>query len=635
MRHIRRLLILIICAMMLTTVVYAASTVENVQNYSTISSDGSCAVSTTINVYLDSPAKGLSFPLPAGSTDVTMNGSKVRTTKSASGLVMADLSSLDGFTGEYTLSFQYSISSVLKTVEDEKTKERSLVLELPLLSSFSYPVEYLEFSVTFPSEITAEPAFSSGYLGSSVESLMSWKKTGFTISGNTTDTLQDMESLVMTMNVTEEMFPGKLVLPREGNPETLYMGILTALAALYWLLMMRCLPIIRQYRTTPPEGITAGEVGSRLSSAGVDLTMMVFSWAQLGYVRIRPDKQGRVWLDKRMDMGNERTDIEVKLFRSLFSRYSSIDGTGSNYAKLCLKAAQIVSGAHEMYRRKAGNIMIFRIIFLGVSLLSGICFGMNLIPTAGTGRYLLSAALAVVGVITGWGIQNGMFRFHIRGKTQQHIGAVCLAVWLTIGGFAGEFLIGLWAVGAQMIAGFAAAYGGRRSSLGRLQASQILGLRHYLKHIPHEELEQIMDANPDYFFDMLPYAIALGVDGAFARRFSGISIPQCSYLTAREDRSRSAREWAYLLRKTADKLDKRQRQMQIEKWTLLSLRDTVTPAPARQPAQPGRSAKAATKGRSNASAPSRRSSAAGSAAPKKRTTAQKTVRNSRRDSNKR
>ena len=576
MRHLRRLIILILCAMMLTTVVHASSTVETINNYSTIAADGSCDVTLSATVFLDSPASGLTFPLPAGAKDVTMNGSSVRTRQSGS-LLLADLSHLDGLSGAYTMSFHYTIPSVLETVEDEETKERSLVLNLPLLSGFDYPVEALEFSITFPSEITAEPSFSSGYLGSSVESVLDWNITGLMIKGTTTAALQDKESLVMTMNVSEEMFPGQLILPREGNPEAIYMGIFAGLAVLYWLLMMRCVPIFRQHRTTPPEGVTAGEIGSRLSSAGVDLTMMVFSWAQMGYLRIRPDKNDRVWLEKRMDMGNERTEFEVRLFHSLFARNSAVDGTGPSYAKLCLKAAQTVSGAHEMYRRKAGNIQIFRVLFCLVSACSGVCYGMNLIPAGGTAQILLAIGLAIAGIITGWAIQGGMYRFHIRGKTQQYIGAVCALVWIVLGAFAGVVIIGICAVLAQMVAGFAAAYGGRRSSLGRLQASQILGLRVYLKKVPGGELEQIMEENPEYFFDMLPYAIALGVDGKFARQFGDLNIPQCPYLTVREDRSRSAQEWAYLLRKTADKLDKRQRQLQVEKWTIISLRGSSRP----------------------------------------------------------
>ena len=561
MRHMRRGLILVLCILMLTSVVHASGTAKRVDNTSTIASDGSCAVALTVEVYLDTPASNLTFALPAGAKNVLMNGSSVRTYKSGgdNGVLLADLSGLNGVVGTYNMTFSYVISDVLQTID------KKLVLQLPLLSGFDYPVEQVNFSITFPGEITGEPAFYSGYLNSSVGSIMQWTQGGNRISGFTTAALQDRDTLTLSMTVSEEMFPGKLMVAREGNPEYVYMGICAGVALLYWILMMRCLPIIRHHRTIPPEGLTAGEVGSRLSAAGVDLTMMVFSWAQMGYLKIVPDKYGRVFLQKRMEMGNERTDFECRTFKYLFSRGNTVEGTGRAYAKLCLKVAQTVSGAHEMYRRRAGNIQIFRIICCGVSLFSGICFAMNLVyhPTL---QVLLSILLGTAGVITGWSVQDGMFRFHIRGKTAQYVGAVCMLLWIIMGIIAGQVWAGVAAVAAQMLAGMAAAYGGRRSSLGRTHASQILGMRHYLKHISKDEIQRIMENNPDYFFDMMPYAIALGVDTAFARRFQGVNLPQCAYLSARQDRRRSPEEWALLLRKTADKMDKRQRKMQLEKW---------------------------------------------------------------------
>ena len=100
----------------------------------------------------------------------------------------------------------------------------------------------------------------------------------------------------------------------------------------------------------------------------------------------------------------------------------------------------------------------------------------------------------------------------------------------------------------------------------------ILGLRHYLATIPKDQLKRITDNDPDYFFRILPYAIALGMDTRFAKLFADQKIPQCTYLTAREDRNRSSAEWALLLRKTADRMDARQRRMQLEKWLMGSFR---------------------------------------------------------------
>ena len=141
-----------------------------------------------------------------------------------------------------------------------------------------------------------------------------------------------------------------------------------------------------------------------------------------------------------------------------------------------------------------------------------------------------------------------------------------------LGIWSGSWLIGICAVLAQMLAGLAAAYGGRRSDLGRQHAGLILGLRHYLASISKDELDRIQENDPDFFFRMLPYAIAMGVDTRFAKLFGDQRIPQCSFFVTKDNRSRTAAEWALLLRKTADRMDARQRKMQLEKWLLVARR---------------------------------------------------------------
>lgn len=565
MRRINQIVILLLCIAMLGTVVHAESSATKVENWSSVTSQGSCEVTLTVSLYLDTPASNLTFPLPDGAENVTMNSSSVRTYKGTGGVLMADLSKLDGLVGNQVLIFRYSLDTVLKTVD------KTLMLEMPLLCGFDYPVDEVAFSITLPGDITTSPKFISGYMQEGVDSIIKYSVGGSMITGSTTAPLQDRDTLTLTMVVTEEMFPGQLIIAREGNPEVIPMGICAALALVYWLVFMRCLPIFRQHRTTALEGVTAGEIGSHLTSAGADLTMMVFSWAQLGYLQIQPDKYGRVILRQRMEMGNERTDFENRCFKALFAKGRTVDATGTAYARLCQKVARSIPGVKEMYRRRSGNIRIFRYLACGVSLFSGICFAMNLTYNSLL-RVLLAIVLAVLGITTAWGIQDGMYRFHIRGKTRQYVGTVCMLVWLLLGLIAGQFMIAFWAVLAQVVTGLAAAYGGRRSELGRYQASQILGLRHYLRHIPQEELNRIVRLNPDYFFEMLPYAIALGVDTRFAKAFGNMKLPSCTYLTARENPNRTAAEWALLMRKTADKMDKRQRKMELGKWMPISIR---------------------------------------------------------------
>ena len=573
MRHVSRLILFILCICMLATAVSAQSSATEVNSIITVTADGRCQITSTVGLHLDSPAASLTFPLPKNATNVAVNGTSVRTY--ASGMdpdvILADLSSLNGISGDYTLMFSYILPDVLRTERNEETKKSYLVMEIPLLSGFDFPVEKVSFSVTMPGEVTGKPTFSSSYLQTGIESKIESVVGGQMITGSTKQGLQDREKFSLVMTVPEEMFPGKLYIAREGNPEIIPMSICAALALIYWFIFMRTWPVFRQDRSLPIEGITAGDLGCRLTAAGVDLTMMVFTWAQLGYLRIRIDRKGRVILEKRMDMGNERTDFEAKIFRSLFARSDLVDATGVPYARLCRNVSETISGVREMYTKRAGNTFIFRVLACGISVFCGICFAMN-IGKSDIIHTMLSILFVIFGATTAWGIQGGMYKIHVRGKIPLYVGAVCGLIWILLGIISGQWIMGLAVVAAQYLVGLLAAYGGRRSDLGKYNASQILGLRHFLRKLDDKKLERLLENNPDYFFDMLPLAIALGVDGKFAKAFGKMPMPNCPYLLVSRNDKRTAQEWALIVRKIADRMDKRQRRLELEKWLPINIR---------------------------------------------------------------
>ena len=581
MRRVGKIISFIICICLLATVVFAQTGASSVSTRVIVSANGQATVTMSVNVRLDSPSSALTFPLPAAAPNPAMNGASIRTYPSAydKNIVLADLSVLDGAMGDYQLIFSYTLPDVLRSEQNEKTEKYQLIMEIPLLCGFEYPVEKMDFSITMPGDVTgAKPYFTSGVMQTGIETIIETVAEGQHIEGTVVQQLQDREPVSLVMEVSEEMFPGKLIIPREGNPEIIPMSICAALALLYWIIFMRTLPVLHHRRTTLIEGVTAGELGSRLTAAGADLTMMVFSWAQLGYVRIHVDRYGRIILEKRMEMENERTDFERRCFKMLFARGDVIEATGTRYSKLFGDVAEHIPGIKEMYTKRAGNVKIFRMLACGISIFCGVCYAMNLVDP-GWFRTVLEILLIVVGAITAWAIQGGMYKLHVRGKIPVYVGSVCGILWLVLGIVSGVWLIGLVTVLAQNLAGLAAAYGGRRSELGRYNASEILGVRHYLKHVGQEELDRLINQNPDYFFDMLPYAIALGVDTSFAKAFGDRQIPDCNYLMVRKNEKRAAKEWAYMVRKLADRMDEKQRRMELEKWIPLSL--TGSPEPSR------------------------------------------------------
>jgi hypothetical protein len=213
-------------------------------------------------------------------------------------------------------------------------------------------------------------------------------------------------------------------------------------------------------------------------------------------------------------------------------------------------------------------------VFRGLCCISqifcGICVAMNM-TKINILQILLSIVLSVFGAISAWQIHEIAYRTHLRGKTRVYIGLVCVLIWIILGILCGQWAIPLGAALGQWLFGFLAAYGGRRSDLGRHDSGQVLGLRKYLKKLPKDSINRLLLNDPEYFFNYAPYAIALGVMGPFGRAFGGRKFDQCPYLVTRVTGKRTAEEWGHILQDTADIMDAKSRRMQVERWVPLDI----------------------------------------------------------------
>lgn len=574
---------ILFCVLILGLLVFPASAesaATSVDLYCTVNAEGDALVTMQVMLRLESNYESLYFPLPANAKNITLNGSGVTSTKTASATLVNISRITQGYMGDATMRFEYTIpeavsvntESVLEMLKKGQEVKDRLLLTLPLLNGFELPVENLKFTVTMPAgKMTHAPSFTSVYRQGSIESdLTILPITGSQIIGSSKTVMNDREGVTMTMIVPEEMFPTVSTYVRNGNPELIPIAIAAVLALIYWLLTLRTLPIKRLETNTTIEGVTAGELGCRLTLAGGDLTMMVFTWAQLGYLIISADDNGQVLLHKRMDMGNERGPFENKVFRQLFGNRRVVDATGSTYAKLCLKTAKQVPQERNVFKGNSGNIKIFRGLGCICQIFAGVCVAMNMSSRLWLAT-IMAVIMGVVGAITGWLIQDIAYRTHLRGKVPVLIGLACVLLWILLGLFAGQVWIPLGVSLGNWAFGYFAAYGGRRSDLGRHDAGQILGLRKYLKRLPKGSINRLMMNDPEYFFNYAPYALAMGVMGPYSRAFGGRKMDQCPYLVTQVTGRRTAEEWGQMMQDTADIMDARSRRMQVEKWIPLEI----------------------------------------------------------------
>ncbi len=546
----RRLLAGIVCIFLLAATVFADNAIASASSTAVVTQRGSCQITLTATLRLEHPVENLRFALGPEVTDVTVNGTLVTTTK-ADGQQWVKLAQLKNQTGSIPITIQYTIPAVVSM--DEAGQQ---LVTVPVLSGFPYPVEQMIFTITMPGTFTGEPVFRSGYHDVDIQRSINYSINGSVITASVTQPLKDSETLRMILEAPEGMFP--LPEPTVANDETSSLGMagFAALSVLYWVLTMGHMPTLPQKRSTPPEGLSAGTVGTYLVHQGADLTLMVMSWAQLGYLIIHLDKSGRVFLRRKMKMGNERSSFERKCFRSLFHKGEFADATSYRYARLMDSVAQDSRRQISGLRRGSGNPLLLRILASGVSFCAGMALGSDLIGH-GLWRLVVMGSLGMAFVVLGWISQSGMRRIHLMDRTPLGISLAASAVMMVAGLLCGKpvygVLAGLW----NPIMGIAAAYGGHRSTNGQRMYTGILGLRRHMKLAQPQELTRFLRANPDYFYELAPYALALGVDRTFAQKFDQLKLPSCEWLMADRRVAKSASDWNLMLREAVTTMNRK------------------------------------------------------------------------------
>lgn len=555
---------MILCLVFPVNAINAASGINATAH---VSPNGSCQISLALTLHIEEPVSKLYFPIPAGASGVRVNGSRVITSKSGDTTRINLSRFAKNITGDVSVNLQYDLYGLVK-----ETEIGTLELQLPLLSGFDYEISSFVFAVNLPGAVNSLPAFSSGYHQAGIEQDLTYTVEGATVSGNALKALKDHETLIMTLPVDDTLFPRVVVGTESTFVSETGMLVCGILAFLYWLIALRNFPTATR-ASEPPHGFGAGQIASIVGSAGTELSLMVFSWAQLGYVLIQPDRRGKVLLHKRMDMGNERSDYEQRYFQKLFGGRQIVDATGVRYANLCILLEKKPLGIQELLHKRSGNRLVFRVLLSGIGLFGGGGIG-ALMGTGAALQWMLIVLLALLGALCGWRILTWTDSGLLRKNSNFYLGLLLSALWLLLGAAAGNINLGLWMVSGLLSGGILYGWGGRRTDFGKLTRAQVLGLKRYLSGSDKAQLRMACEKDPDYFFRNAPYAMALGVGKAFSRAVGKEKLERCSYLTTGMDGHMSAAGWQALLEQTLQAMDARSKRLPFEK--LMRILNAIT-----------------------------------------------------------
>lgn len=535
----KRILMVLLCCLALVTPVFAAG--ENVlQVTAQVSSGGSSEMEMQLTLQPEEVLYELTIPLGAGARDVTVNGAAA-SLQNVDGMPSLVLTSEAGFSSSLSLTLRYTLTGCVSAATDWE-------LVLPILAEgLDYAIDTLRFQVTLPGSFTQTPVFSSGYLGEDVDNYMTITIQDNVISGSLNTPLRDRDSLTLTMETDPELFP-RVNAAGKFYPIARLLALgLGLLGLLYWLVRLRWLPALPGRQSQPPVGIGPGELGCKLLTESPDLPLMILSWAQLGYLTIHMGQDGAVTLHKRMEMGNERSDYENQLFAAVFGHRQTVDAAERSFQELRAKVSVSAPRVRGMFRKKSGKVLAVRVLgaLSGAFALAGI---VDVIAPQTSGRVVLIILAGLLGAAAAWCIQAGMRSLLARDHRPGYGALGCCGILLVLGLFSGCFGTAFGLCLTQGLLGLLTMFGGRRTEVGRQTVQSILGFRRYLRSIDRKQVNRIMEQRPGFYYDMAPYALALGVDRQFAVQFETLRLPPCPWLVTDTPQGNRAPEWYPVLR---------------------------------------------------------------------------------------
>lgn len=406
-------------------------------------------------------------------------------------------------------------------------------------------ISNVSFSITMPKEFDASSlGFSSGRYGYTDSDSVSYSVNGNTISGIYTDTLPAGNGLTVRLTLPDNYFVGA----RNNNTDYyIIIGIslvIVFIAFILWLLFGKDKPVIETVEFYPPEGYNSAELAFLYKGETDDkaIVSLLIYLASKGYLSIKETenkalfastKDFTIYKLKEYDGTNE---IEKLFFDGLFRTRSSVTSsdltnrfyiTVNRIKKLLNKKENKTKIFDKKSLQLRGFIIpMMLIIFILITVKPFYDTGMlSELPVAlifpGIGFSLMISILtssspksAKIFIIF-WGLLFGgiplfmilpiIFSTPVSAITY-FIGILCIIVLYIF---------------RKIIL--------KRTPFGLEILGKIKGFKRFLETAEKDQLEAMVEKEPEYFYNILPYTYALDVSDKWVEQFENIAVEPPSW----------------------------------------------------------------------------------------------------------
>ena len=429
-------------------------------------------------------------------------------------------------------------------------------------------IEQVQFQINMPHDFDPTLlSFTYGLSFSQESEAVTYTVEGQKISGQMNRALEPYEALTVALPLPQGYFS---TMPQNidyiailSQFAPFFYAIITILGGLLWFRKGRNQEVIPTVEFYPPPGLTSADIGYIFDNQvdTHDITSLILYWASKGYLSIEETtekilmfQQSSFTFTKLRELEDTAKSYEKRMFSDLFNVYGNgkqvtDEGLKNKFYKTLEDAKRLLlygfthKEENRVYSRWIPFNQAILLLFAMLSnFLAHLAFVSTLFKEPIEDLAMIALVVMSVTLVLTFG---GLYVFtkarRTGGKWLKVLSILLLGVlfglFVLLSGIAfnaGRFLPVALGLISFFLLSFAFFNADQRTELGNQYMAKLLGFRSFLMDAEKDRIETLANENPEYFYDVLPFAMVLGVSEAWAKKFEHLTLtPPTWYVTNR------------------------------------------------------------------------------------------------------
>ena len=449
--------------------------------------------------------------------------------------------------GEYEYIINYDT-----TIGFDDNEEYDMLYRNLLFCEVGETIDSVKFSIEMPKDFAAENVYF--YLGSystgSSDGVV-WEKNGNSINGYLDRPMQSGEILTVMIILDEGYFVGITDPMAPWEIAIITICILCVLLSfILWLVIGRDKKVYPTVEFSAPDGMTPAEVGY-IIDGGVenkDVTSLLMYWADKGLLKIEEESKNDFRFTKLADLPDDAWQFEHTMFDNMFASGDSVLMSSleqSFYTTLELTKEEVedhfrINEENNVFTPTSRRIRTLMSVLTVLPIIAALLL---FFIYSGSGWFMIIIAAIAIGFPVSRLVRL-VERWHSLPAAKR---GVKLWLWISllivifaVYIFVSPVLMGAadypLAIGITLLSALAAiimtiftAIMRKRTQQGNQWFGKLLGLKRFIKKAEKERIIRLVEENPSFFYNILPYAYVLGVTNKWAKNFDDIGIEPPSW----------------------------------------------------------------------------------------------------------